>query len=211
VLADGMGGARAGEQASKLAAETVVDVFREAGRCDSQVLLHAVEQANQQVMAAAKSDPSLEGMGTTLVVACDMGEEVMIASVGDSRAYLFDGGALTAVTQDQSWVNEVGRAMGLDEDTLRNHPLRHVLTMAIGAAHNLVVNYYTRAWAPGSVVMMSSDGLHGVVEPGEIEGILRQSNGNGEPLEAVCHRLINAARDSGGPDNVTVVLLRRTA
>ena len=145
VLADGMGGAKAGERASQLAVDTVAEVVLEAQRRDSQVLLTAVEEANRRVLEAAQNDPSLEGMGTTLVVALETEEGLFIASVGDSRAYLLDDGGFRAITDDQTWVNEVGRPLGLDEDSLRNHPMRHVLTMAIGASAPLTVNYYSRA------------------------------------------------------------------
>lgn len=211
VLADGMGGAKAGETASQLAAETVDAVVRQADRRDTQILLQAIEHANEQVLATAKSDPTLEGMGTTLVVAMDMGGAIQVASVGDSRAYLLQDDFFGPITQDQSWVNEVGRAMGLDEGILRAHPLRHVLTMAIGAGANLVVNCYTREWKPGSVVLLSSDGLHGVVDHARIEEILREPDEEEDPdapLEGKCRRLIAAARAAGAPDNVTVVLVR---
>src|ERR1700722_5573674 len=91
LLADGMGGAKAGERASELAVETVVDTFEKSGQRDSALLLTAVETANARVREAAKGDPQLEGMGTTLVVALDMGETLLVASVGDSRGYLLDG------------------------------------------------------------------------------------------------------------------------
>src|SRR3954452_11188065 len=113
VLADGMGGAKAGERASRMAVDTVAEVVREAGRRDSQVLLRAVEEANQRVLAAAHSDPSLEGMGTTLVAALEVDGAMSIASVGDSRAYVLDDAGLRMITDDQTWVNEVGRPMGL--------------------------------------------------------------------------------------------------
>jgi serine/threonine protein phosphatase PrpC len=157
-------------------------------------------------MELAKNDSKLEGMGTTLVAAVDVGEELLIASVGDSRAYLFDGNSFRAVTQDQSWVNEVGRPLGLDEATLRSHPMRNVLTMAIGASPNLVVNCYSIPWRSGSLALLSSDGLHGVVRDDLMESIVR----DGEGLEAMSQRFIDAARAAGGPDNVTAVLLRRT-
>ena len=145
VLADGMGGARAGERASKLAVETVAETVLLAQNRDSQALLAAMEEANRRVIEAAQGDPSLEGMGTTLVAALETGEELSIASVGDSRAYLLDDRGLRPITDDQTWVNEVGRPLGLDEESLRNHPMRHVLTMAIGAGAPLTVNCYARA------------------------------------------------------------------
>jgi protein phosphatase len=205
LLADGMGGANAGEKASEVAVETVARLLRQAPQRDLQALLEAVTAANAVVRELAGADPQLEGMGTTLVAALDSGAELLIASVGDSRAYLWDGEAFRAVTQDQSWVNEVGRPLGIDEASLRTHPLRNVLTMAIGASQNLIVNRYAIPWTPGEVALLSSDGLHGVVGPAKIEEILR-SDGS---LETACWRLIQAAREAGAPDNVTAVLLRR--
>jgi protein phosphatase len=205
LLADGMGGANAGEKASEVAVETVAQLLREAPQRDSQALLQAVVAANTRVRELAGADPQLEGMGTTLVAALDSGAELLIASVGDSRAYLWDGESFRAITQDQSWVNEVGRPLGIDEASLRTHPLRNVLTMAIGSSQNVVVNRYAIPWTPGAVALLSSDGLHGVVGPAKIEGILRSDG----CLETACRRLIEAAREAGAPDNVTAVLLRR--
>jgi protein phosphatase len=210
VLADGMGGARAGERASRLAVDTVAEMVHSAGRRDSQVLLSAVEEANRRVLEAAHRDPTLEGMGTTLVAALDLEEGLSIASVGDSRAYLLDDDGLRVITEDQTWVNEVGRPLGLDEESLRNHPMRHVLTMAIGASAPLTVNYYTVALRAGSLVLICSDGLHGVVESPQLARILQQGR-QGGTLEESCRQLIAAAKDAGGPDNVTAVLVRKSA
>lgn len=209
VLADGMGGAKAGERASKIAVETVAESVGTAQRRDSQVLLTAVEEANRRVLAAAQSDSTLEGMGTTLVAALEVEEDLSIASVGDSRAYLLDDDGFRVITDDQTWVNEVGRPLGLDEESLRNHPMRHVLTMAIGASAPLTVNYYSVPLKSGALVLMCSDGLHGVVETPQMEQILQ--GGRGGSLEESCRKLIHAAKEAGGPDNVTAVLVRKTA
>ena len=205
-----MGGARAGECASRLAVETVAETVFLAQRRDSQVLLSAVEAANQKVLAAAQGDESLEGMGTTLVAALENGDSLAIASVGDSRAYLFDHNGFRAITDDQTWINEVGRPLGLDEESLRHHPMRHVLTMAIGASSPLTVNCYSVPLEPRAIVLICSDGLHGVVEAPEIERILRTA-GHGGALEDGCRDLIEAAKKAGGPDNVTAVLVRKLA
>jgi PPM family protein phosphatase len=210
VLADGMGGAQAGERASHIAVEAVAEIVRESGRRDSQILLSAVEEANRRVLEAAHGDPSLQGMGTTLVAALEVQQNLSIASVGDSRAYLLDDNGLRAITEDQTWVNEVGRPMGLDEESLRNHPWRHVLTMAIGASAPLTVNYYSVELDPGSVFLMCSDGLHGVLDAPQLEQILRGGR-NGVSLEESCRRLIQAAKEAGGPDNITAVLVRKAA
>jgi PPM family protein phosphatase len=208
VLADGMGGANAGERASRLAVDTVAERVLMAQHRDSQVLLTAVEEANRRVLDAARQDIALEGMGTTLVAALEIGEDLCIASVGDSRAYLMDDAGLRAITDDQTWVNEVGRPLGLDEESLKNHPMRHVLTMAIGASAPLTVNCYSVPLMPGALVLICSDGLHGVVEPQKLAEIL-QGGRDGVGLEESCRQLIEAAKDAGGPDNVTTVLVRK--
>src|SRR5664279_5201374 len=204
VLADGMGGARAGERASCLAVDTVAEMLRSAPSRDSQALLAAVDEANRRVIEAARSDLSMEGMGTTLVAALETGDDLCIASVGDSRAYILDGAGLRLITDDQTWVNEVGRPLGLDEDSLRTHPMRHVLTMAIGASSPLTVNYSSIPLQAGALVLLCSDGVHGVLEPPQLEQILRQ--GREGTLEESCRQLIDAAKEAGGPDNITTVL-----
>jgi len=206
-LADGMGGARGGETASKLAVDTVAEMVQSAPARDPAALLAAVEAANQRVLEAARGDPNLEGMGTTLVAVLETGAGLSVASVGDSRAYLLDAQGFRAITEDQTWVNEVGRALGMTEEKLRTHPLRHVLTMAIGVAKSVTIRSYAVELGPGSLVLISSDGLHGVVAPVEIENILRSADG--APLRQTCARLVEAARNAGGPDNITVLLLRR--
>jgi len=203
VVADGMGGAQAGEHASKLAVDTLADVIGYADH-GAEMLAQAFQEANNRVMNAAATDASLEGMGTTLVAALESGPEVLIASVGDSRAYVYQGGELVVITEDQTWVHEVGRRLGIDETSLRTHPMRHVLTMAIGVSPELRVHSYALKPQPGDQILLSSDGLHGVVDASVIAGALA---GNGD-LKSKCMRLIEAAKQAGGPDNITVVLLR---
>jgi protein phosphatase len=125
--------------------------------------------------------------------------------VGDSRAYLLKDGALRAITEDQTWIQEVGRPLGLDEESLRNHPMRHVLTMAVGVGVTIRIRYYATELAPQDLLMLSSDGLHGVVESAEIREILASAETS---LAEKCSSLIAAAHEAGSPDNVTVVLIR---
>jgi PPM family protein phosphatase len=204
LVADGMGGAQAGEHASRLAAETVREFVASAGMPHPDVLVDAFEEANRRVMQKAAQDPTMEGMGTTIVAALDAGDRLFVASVGDSRAYLFGKNHLTAVTEDQTWVNEVGRRLGLDEETLRSHPMRHVLTMAVGVSQDLRVLTYTVTPEPGTEVLLCTDGLHGVAA----EETMAKALGSGESLEAQCRQLISAARAQGGPDNITAILLK---
>ena len=148
-------------------------------------------------------------MGTTLVAALDAGSEISIASVGDSRAYLLDDSGLHIITEDQTWVNEVGRPLGLDEESLKHHPMRHVLTMAIGASAALSVNRYNIQLSNGGLLLICSDGLHGVVEPQKLESLLRETRKGS--LEQGCRKLVDAAKQAGAPDNVTVVLIRKSS
>jgi protein phosphatase len=208
LLADGMGGARAGELASELAVDTVAEVLRKSPHRDAAALLSAVEDANERVLHESRRDARFEGMGTTLVAALETQEnDVAIASVGDSRAYVLEDGRLRAITEDQTWVQEVGRPLGLDETSLKSHPMRHVLTMAIGVGAAVRIRYYALALQPDTLIMLCSDGLHGVVGKEEIEGILNDAEG----LEEKCRELISAAHAAGSPDNVTVLLIRPLA
>jgi protein phosphatase len=205
LVADGMGGAQAGEHASKLASETVWEIiYQRDGPVDPEILVQSFHEANRRVMEAAAADPDMEGMGTTLVAVVDQGGELLIASVGDSRAYVFQNGELSTITEDQTWVNEVGRRLGIDEEALKAHPMRHVLTMAIGVSEQLRVHTYHVRPSPGTYVLLCSDGLHGVATP---EDIVETLSENGI-LEEKCRKLIALARERGGPDNITVVLLR---
>jgi protein phosphatase len=201
-----MGGARGGERASRLAVESVTEAIAASSHRDAAALLGAVEDANQKVLSEATLDPRLEGMGTTLVAVLETSRhDVAIASVGDSRAYLLQNGRLRAITEDQSWVQEVGRPLGLDEQSLKTHPMRHVLTMAVGVASAVRIRYYALELKAGELMLLSSDGLHGVVHPDTIQDILLEEN---TPLETTCQRLVDAANEAGSPDNVTVVLIR---
>lgn len=204
LLADGMGGAQAGETASQLAVETVAGFVRSAPERNVNVLIEAFQEANRRVLSRAATDLSLNGMGTTLVGVMVCGEELAIASVGDSRVYLFEEGILFPITEDQTWANEVGRRLGLDDDRLKSHPMRHVLTMAIGVESALRIHSYSVRPAAGVQFLLCSDGLHGVVTQETMVNALIPER----TLEAQCHYLVDAARQSGGPDNVTVVLLR---
>lgn len=205
VVADGMGGAQAGEHASKLATETLWEaVYQKGSSGGAAMLVEAFREANQKVMEASASDPALEGMGTTMVAVLASDSDLWIASVGDSRAYLFDNGELRVITEDQTWVNEVGRRLGIEEEILKNHPMRHVLTMAIGVSEQLRVLTYLVKPAPGTLLLLCSDGLHGVAPEEDMRRVLS----NGGTLEAKCQALIASAKEHGGPDNITVVLLK---
>jgi PPM family protein phosphatase len=204
VVADGMGGAQAGEHASHMAVDTVKEIVGMSASRGPAVLQTAFAEANTRVSMAAEHDPELDGMGTTLIAVLDNDTELFVASVGDSRVYSFQDGALHTITEDQSWVNEVGRRLGLEETVLKTHPMRHVLTMAIGVSDQLRVQTYRVEPTPGMLMLLCSDGLHGVVP----EENLAATMADGGTLEEKCRSLIATAKDHGGPDNITAVLLK---
>ncbi len=208
IVADGMGGAQAGELASQLAVKTMSQAVADAGgKMNQEELITAVQHTNQTVHQAASESSAREGMGTTLVTLLEQngtGQDFLIASVGDSRAYRFANGKLEPLTEDQSWVNEVGRRIGLDDETLRTHRMRNVLTMAIGVSQPLRVNFYQIRVEPGTEILLSTDGLHGVLNDDEIQAILAEPG----TMEERCGKLIEQTRAKGAPDNVTVILVR---
>ncbi len=209
ILADGMGGANAGEYASHLSAEVLYEYLLRAPDDDGdETLQHAFLEANYFVRQAARNNPELEGMGTTLVVARNLGDnKLQVGSVGDSRAYRFSkNDGLALITQDQTWVAEVGTRLGLSEEALKKHPMRHVLTMAVGTAEKLRMQSQVVPMDTGDQVLLCSDGLHGVLN----ENLLLETLDSEKSLPEKCHYLIDAAKQEGGPDNVTVVLIQRT-
>jgi serine/threonine protein phosphatase PrpC len=206
ILADGMGGANAGEYASHLSAEMLYEFLLEAANQPGlEMLEQGFVRANWAVREASQANTELNGMGTTLVVARDIGEcRLQIGSVGDSRAYLSSKGHLSALTQDQTWVAEVGPRLGLTEEALKKHPMRHVLTMAVGSTEELRIFTCIVELKPGDTVLLCSDGLHGVVS----EKILGEALDSEKTLPEKCHYLVEAAKNEGGPDNVTVILIQ---
>jgi len=205
IVADGMGGANAGELASQLSAETLFNFLKNIGDENPPSVDRGFAEANKAVRQAAGESPDLDGMGTTLVAVRSLnGTRVEVASVGDSRAYLLSGGEFSLLTQDQTWVAEVGSRLGLSEEALRRHPMRHVLTMAVGAAAELRIFKHTVNVRPGDQILLCSDGLHGVVD----EKTLKSTLDSEKSLPQKCHYLIEAAKEHGGPDNITAVLVQ---
>lgn len=209
ILADGMGGANAGEYASRLSAETLYEyLLNPANRDAPEALEQGFFQVNSAVRQAAGGNPDLEGMGTTLLVARvtrNIGEgRLHISSVGDSRAYLCSNGTLSLLTQDQTWVAEVGARLGLSDDALKKHPMRHVLTMAVGSTDELRIFSRSVEMKLSDQILLCSDGLHGVLN----EKTLGETLHSEKTLPEKCHYLVEAAKSAGGPDNVTVVLIQ---
>jgi serine/threonine protein phosphatase PrpC len=204
LVADGMGGAQAGERASAIAVETIVQRIRQAGAARTpESLVEAIQLANRNVLEQAAAYPEYEGMGTTVVAVLLDPPSGHVASVGDSRLYLYREAQLERVTSDQTWVNEVGRRLGLTEEQIQVHPFRNVLTMAVGAREKIEVRQYKLELRPGDLLLLCSDGLHGVIEEQGLAEVLA----DGANLQERVEVLIRRAREAGGPDNITAVLV----
>ncbi len=206
-VADGMGGAQAGEVASRVALQTLSGAAATIDPRDraaaGEALLAAAHQANRRVWELSREYPSQAGMGTTLtaLVLCPSGAR--LAHIGDSRAYMVRGGELTQITDDHSLVAEMVRSGELAEGQAPGHPLRSVLSRALGTEPEPQIDLLDVDLGSGDVVLLCSDGLTGPVPDDRIAELL----GRDDP-EAAAEALVTAALDAGGPDNITVVVIR---
>ena len=202
-VADGMGGAKAGEVASAAAIEVFEGEAASSEAAESQ-LARIVREANRRIHALAVSDESFRGMGTTLTAAKITGDQVSLAHVGDSRAYLLRNGELEQLTRDHSLVAELERSGQITPEAAEHHPQRSIITRALGPEPDVEVDTYTIAGRDGDLFMICSDGLTSMISDEEVSSILRSAAGLDDAAEA----LVRAANQSGGRDNITVVLFR---
>ena len=205
-IADGMGGAQAGELASRLAA-AVVGRANADGRTGRELVVGLIEDANRSVYERAVGDESASGMGTTMTVALAEDDHVWIGHVGDSRAYLLRDGALEQLTDDHSLVAELVRSGRLTPDEAGTHPHRSVITRALGTDADVAVDVMAVATKPGDVFVLCSDGLSSMVDDEGIRDALEQ---HGDDLDEAARVLVDAANAAGGEDNITVVLFEAT-
>jgi PPM family protein phosphatase len=221
LVADGMGGHRYGEVASRVAVQAIREFVAASEESDqtwpfaldtrlrrhSNLLKNAVRVAHDKVLSAIRKDRRLYGMGTTVVGFYLDGDVGAVAHVGDSRAYRLRDGALELLTQDHTWVNEQVVAGFLSEDQARIHPLKNVVTRALGGEREVEVDLLEVAVRPGDLYLLCSDGLTTMLGD---EEIAREAAAGGGARE-VCERLVGRANSRGGHDNVTVVALGITA
>ena len=202
VVADGRGGAQAGEVASEIAVRSFDDELPYGSR--SEALVRVIEDANKRIHERARANESLHGMGTTTTAAYVDDDEVVIAHVGDSRAYLLRGGELIRLTKDHSLVGELVARGKLTEEQAEQHPQRSVITRALGPEANVQVDVDTFKAKAGDVFLLCSDGLTSMVHEPKL-GPLFEEEGS---LETLGKRLIDAANAAGGRDNITVILFK---
>jgi protein phosphatase len=203
VVADGMGGAQAGEVASRIAVEAFERGLPDSGSPEERLAMR-VREANQQIYERSRADRGRAGMGTTLTAAYVDDTHVAIAHVGDSRAYLFRDGSLQRLTQDHSLVDELVRRGKLTEEQAAEHPQRSIITRALGPEPDVEVDTWTYPARAGDVVLLCSDGLTSMVSEQRVTAILSEPDN----LDDAADALIREANEAGGRDNITVVLFR---
>lgn len=223
VVADGMGGHNAGEVASRLAVDAIEGFIRrstDSDECswpygvdstlslDANRLRTAIHLANRRVFRAADSQDDYSGMGTTVVAALINANRLVVGHVGDSRAYSMSNGELKQLTTDDSWASTVvAEDLDIDAATWANHPMRKVLTSVLGAREQSEPHLTERDLSDNELLLLCSDGLHGVIEDGRIQDILSRN----ADLEQAARAIVAAALENGSRDNVTALLVRYCA
>jgi protein phosphatase len=221
-VCDGMGGHNAGEVASQMAIEALGQFMERSHKekeitwpygldvnlsFDGNRLKTGLKLANKKVYKAADNREEYTGMGTTAVAALVSEKMATIGSAGDSRCYLFRSGELKQLTRDDSWVSAAWAEGILSIDEIEKHPLKNVITKAVGAKDSIEIEVVEHPLAVGDVLLLCSDGLHSMINDAAIRQVLTPFP---ESLDAAAANLIAAANEAGGKDNVTVVLLRYT-
>lgn len=203
IVADGMGGHKAGEFASRFTVETIVkEVEKDAGTEPVEIIQRAVRTANKELIKKAEEDQTMAGMGTTVVVVTVIGEKACVANVGDSRMYVI-GKEITQITKDHSLVEEMVRMGELAKDAAKDHPDKNIITRAIGAAEEVAVDFFEVDLRNQDYILMCSDGLTNMVNDEDIKSIVNSQRDVAERVE----RLVEAANKRGGQDNITVVVI----
>ncbi len=204
VVADGMGGHKAGDYASKCTVETIVEEVAKSKKKEPVAILDdAIQCANRLIRKKSLEDENLDGMGTTVVASTYLDGILYVANVGDSRLYVI-GDDIKQITRDHSLVEEMVRMGGIDRAAARNHPDKNIITRAIGAASSVNVDYFEVALKPEDIVLMCSDGLTNMIEDKDILEIVRTEG----DLKTKADLLIKTANENGGKDNIAVLLMQ---
>jgi protein phosphatase len=210
-VADGMGGHAAGEIASRLAIETLQEVLQRndtpskpmSAEDAAEWLRGAVVEANRRICDSIRLHEERRGMGTTVVALVHSGDDAVIGHVGDSRMYLLRGGELLRMTSDHSWVNEQVKLGLMNDDTAQRHPMRNIVTRALGSRPDVLVDLTSLQIRPGDVFLLCSDGLNTMLADDQIHTVMLAHRND---PEGACRTLVEEANRRGGDDNVTVVV-----
>lgn len=203
VVADGMGGHKAGDFASNYAVQVLEEHVRNhSGMGPELIITDAVREANRKIVEKAKQDTGLEGMGTTLVVATIIEHTLYFANVGDSRLYLIRD-EIKQLSKDHSLVEEMVRLGGINEEEAKHHPDKNIITRAIGAKDDVEVDFFEYRLQKGDIILMCTDGLTNMVDDDEIFRIVK----GGRDVVETAMQLVEKANENGGKDNIGIVLV----
>lgn len=204
IVADGMGGHKAGEYASKMAVETIIESIQNSDSGPiAAIMKKAIGEANQKVLKESIIDLEKEGMGTTIVAAMIKDDKLVAANVGDSRLYIVNGSTIKQITTDHSLVEEMVRSGRIARSEARNHPDKNKITRAVGVFPRVDIDFFEVTVMPGDTILMCTDGLTNMVEDDEIRRIILSQRDMVEKAET----LVEAANKNGGTDNITVLLI----
>jgi protein phosphatase len=208
-IADGMGGYEGGQDASRLAVETIQERYRQGSGTPEELLVDGFQRAHQKILDQAGRNPSLKGMGTTCTAVAIVGQQLHYGHVGDSRLYLIRAGKMNRLSRDHSYVGRLVETGVLSPSEAEKHPQRHILTAALGAGHEVPVEVPDQAipLVSGDTVLLCTDGLWNQVPDDDMLRIIESAPN----LEEGANHLVESAKDHGGPDNITVQLLRVTS
>lgn len=203
IVADGMGGHNGGDYASRVTVETMEEEVRVCHDTNAKkILTLAIRAANRRLREEAVSDEALFGMGTTIVACSLEGRRLTVANVGDSRLYVVNR-KIRQITRDHSLVEEMVRMGGIDEETARHRSDKNIITRAVGAADDIDVDFFQIELRPGDMILMCTDGLTNMLEDEEIRMIIS----GGRDIVEKAQRLVAAANNNGGRDNISVMLI----
>ncbi|MGN0413157.1 MAG: Stp1/IreP family PP2C-type Ser/Thr phosphatase [Lachnospiraceae bacterium] len=204
IIADGMGGHKAGDYASRYAVDTIEKETLESLEENPEIILQkAISKANKDIREISHQNPDMEGMGTTIVAATIYGKYMKVANVGDSRLYIINGKKIKQITRDHSLVEEMVRIGELDRTSARNHPNKNIITRAVGVTASVVADFFDVELKDGDVILMCSDGLSNMLEDEEIRMIACAQRDIIEKAEA----LVRAANNNGGKDNISLIII----
>ena len=204
IIADGMGGHKAGDYASRYAVDTIEKETLESLEENPEIILQkAISKANKDIRELSHQNPDMEGMGTTIVAATIYGKYMKVANVGDSRLYIINGKKIKQITRDHSLVEEMVRIGELDRISARNHPNKNIITRAVGVTASVVADFFYVVLKEGDVILMCSDGLSNMLEDAEIRMIACAQRDIIEKAEA----LVRAANNNGGKDNISLIII----
>lgn len=208
IVADGMGGHKAGDVASRSAVLSVVESVKNTKQNDIvSIIEEAVSYSNEELLKLSRSDPEYEGMGTTMVIATIENDSMYVANVGDSRLYLINDN-IHQITRDHSYVEAMVSIGELDKESARTHEKKNIITRAIGVAPGTEADFFEVQLNSGDIILMCSDGLTNMVDDEHIKSIVNRNEEEDFKPDKIAQALIDAANENGGKDNIAVLIAK---